>query len=152
MGYYCPDDGLTEPTICDQYNYCEAGVSEPTVCPDGTYQTTGVKGLESEDQCKPCETGLYCQDGKKNTANICEEGYFCLSGGKESNDEDFLCPTGFYCQYQTTVPTKCPESTYTLEFYFDDPTDTYVDFDEMTEDNYDILIAAGETVVKRGAA
>lgn len=91
-------------------------------------------------------------DGELDYSNICDAGYFCLSGSSASNyyvdeDDNDLCPGGFYCEYGTTVPTQCPESTYTLAFYFDDPSGVYTEYDEMTEDNCDTI-----TCTKRGAA
>lgn len=50
------------------------------------------------------------------------------------------------------MPIQCPESTYTLPFYFDDPTNTYVTFEQMTEANFDLVDDPPNNAYKRGAA
>ena len=74
-----------------------------------------MAGLEYSEQCTPCPTGYYCQNGTYDVNYKCDVGFFCRSRGKSNNDTDMLCPPGFYCeQNATSMPLKCPNGTFSL--------------------------------------
>eukprot|EP00347_Sterkiella_histriomuscorum_P024400 403331247 len=114
-GYNCDFAGIIkEPVICEATYFCRYGYQER--CLPGTYANNAMRGLEGPDQCIPCPTGYYCQNGTLDTQKqACDPGFFCLSGAKNPNDTENLCPAGFYCDsYPTLMPIKCPNGTFSL--------------------------------------
>ena len=71
MGYYCRQieysdgeiEGADAPVICPNGQYCPEGRDEGEQCPPGTYTPAQTAGLESVQQCNPCEPGKYCTGG-----------------------------------------------------------------------------------------
>jgi len=72
-GFYCPDPGTIEPTICPEGSWCPEGASVPWPCGPGRYgATTGLTDFECSGNCK---AGFWCKEGSKsNTADLCPEG------------------------------------------------------------------------------
>jgi hypothetical protein len=48
-GYYCPEEGMTKPVVCELDSYCPQGSVMPTACPDGT--ESNLVGSISEADC-----------------------------------------------------------------------------------------------------
>jgi hypothetical protein len=100
------------------------GSQPPEFCPDGTY--SDAQGLQSDEQCRPCTSGNYCEDGV--IAGDCVSGFWCYAGAgpdyQTETDDDgnlkFHCPSGHYCEADAltgsgvTLPTGCPEETFRL--------------------------------------
>jgi len=86
-GSYVPTPGSTVTQKCQPGTYSDEGADKCAPCPGGTYSFTGAS------QCTPCEQGTYSGGGR---------GY-CSS-----------CPAGHYCLEETTVPTLCPNGTFSV--------------------------------------
>ena len=97
-GYYCEDDGQTEPagdcaagfycpanhsTIvptpaefeCPVGHYCLNGSAVPTPCAVGTYQPNMRR-----DSCIDCQAGFYCQSALVPDPTPCPAYHYCPAG------------------------------------------------------------------------
>lgn len=69
----------------------------PVQCPAGSYQN-----LTSQVSCIPCPSGQICNTTIAPSA--CPSNYTCSTPGLVY--PDFVCPNGYYCDVNTTVPKK----------------------------------------------
>jgi len=119
-GFYCPG---------------QTGFYLDFPCPIGTYSGS-VTGLESENDCKPCEPGAYCPlasvepvrcpEGTYNPAPSaplqsnclpCPAGWSCPLRGMVSY-LNYTCVPGHYCPAgsNNVYAFPCPPGTFTDEF------------------------------------
>ena len=71
-GWYCQQNGLTEPEdLCLQGYYCPEGsyLPNPVICPIGLHCPTG------SDQPKSCSAGFYTNMTGRWTCDICPDGW-----------------------------------------------------------------------------
>ncbi|PRP78516.1 abc transporter family protein [Planoprotostelium fungivorum] len=107
-GNYCPESSIMKPIPCEtetHTTFCPSGSHAPQLCPDG----------------KNCYTPYSAED--------CHLGDVCLTGSPVEK----VCPKGFYCRFDFTVPRPCgplalcPEGTSkALEFLALLPTSVIV--------------------------
>ena len=139
-GFFCDAEGLSEPTgpclvghfcslhatyanpsnelfgdICSSGHYCPTQTALPIPCPHGTY--LNQTRAESEEDCLPCEPGLFCNDsGLQFPVGPCSEGFFCTAGANSSTPLDGLtgdvCPMGSFCPGGSPLPIPCPDGSY----------------------------------------
>ncbi|KAG7238706.1 hypothetical protein INR49_031222, partial [Caranx melampygus] len=90
--YYCVGGAVTStPTDEITGGPCPEGY----FCPKGTVQPV------------PCDPGTYAAVTHATQCELCEPGWYCVSGTL------YLCPAGFYCPGGTGFDLRgCPEGTY----------------------------------------
>ena len=99
-GFYCDTVGSAEPNgLCAAGHFCTIGVDTPS--PDGT-SNFGVGGV--------CPTGNYCPQASA-VPIPCEAGTYNFATGRSTCEQ---CPSGYYCEQNTTDPTSdpCPTGHY----------------------------------------
>ena len=109
MGSSSPAQGRCPPGY-----YCPEGTIQPVPCDVGTYQPN-----YGGETCLPCPMGHYCDekgiDSVLVASNICDPGYYCISGAvKPSPTDDVtgrLCYKGHYCT-GGAAELPCPAGTY----------------------------------------
>ena len=112
-GFFC-SSGNSNPTdpnnICPLGHYCPVQTATPFACPKGTY--LDYTGAISPNLCKLCPGGYYCDlEGTTSyLGNICDAGYYCLSGAENSTQN--ICEAGYYCPQQSTIQIACQPGTY----------------------------------------
>ena len=115
-GYFCLS-GASSPTpeegenanICPRGFYCTNATANPSPCPIGTY--SNITGLQSSNQCTPCDGGYYCNAVRLlQPSGMCSSGYYCPIMSSSPTQE--TCPAGFVCPEGTHVPVGCPIGTY----------------------------------------
>ena len=139
-GYYCPRQGIVQPTLkctagywcmtgsptptpvdslygtrCPNGSYCPEGTPRPINCPAGSYQP--VTGKTSSSDCLPCDPGMYCErSGLYAVTAPCNPGFFCIANATTNEPRDGIsgdiCPIGHYCTEQTSTPHKCLNGTF----------------------------------------
>lgn len=115
--------------VCPEGGWCDGRTFFP--CPPGTYNR--FNGSQSQEACKACPMGYYCQDSGTISFDtfICPAGHYCPTGTKFPNQ--FPCPAGTYnpdvnqtaraaaclpctpgnyCEAGSTQPTLCPPGYY----------------------------------------
>ena len=118
-GRYCATTGLSAFAQCPLGFYCLEGVDK-TPCPAGTYNPN--VNLDSASECYPCDPGQYCLGGTSAVSGVCDAGYVCPRGAKQSTSAvqfsfatpsaEGLCPPGYYCPAGSKAPTPCAVGTY----------------------------------------
>ena len=106
--YDIGNDALSDCKTCGQGYFCEGGLHRDACpagkytdsinaqysshckdCPNGKYsESSGISLV----QCKNCDRGYKCEEGKKT---LCEKGTY---QSEESKDYCNNCPMGFYCE------------------------------------------------------
>ena len=114
LGYFCGDNGLTEPSgscaagyfcpegqtvaqpemyVCPHGHHCPAGSAEAVRCEPGEYQDE-----IGQSSCKSCPAGFYCNNTENGVIyyqlSPCVAGYYCPIGTKYVTQ--FACPVGTY--------------------------------------------------------
>ena len=61
--------------------------------------------------------GYFCEsDGLPSVSGPCDPGSFCSLGASSKAPRDNItgniCPRGYYCPLNTSVPLPCPQGTY----------------------------------------
>ena len=115
-GHYCIDGDT--PADCPPGFYCPLGTGEIwQSCPTGTFSIATL--LSNETECTQCSGGFYCsQPNATSVTAPCDPGYYCTEGSDTATPDVGYkgtagpCPTGHYCQAQTTIPDGCPVGTY----------------------------------------
>lgn len=106
-----PDDGVN--TFCPRGKYCLNGTTNATLCPIGTVRKS--PGAASENDCQPCDPGMYCErPGLVEATGECWQGFYCPDYAKIKSKEptSYPCPRGHYCGNRTSVPMGCEPGTY----------------------------------------
>ncbi|KAG9482440.1 hypothetical protein GDO78_011238 [Eleutherodactylus coqui] len=94
-GFYCADEGLTEPSGRCLLGYWCIGRAETS------NPTDGVTG-------NVCPAGKFCENG--DISGDCQAGYFC--DVQSFRSDQTLCPPGCYCPEGTSSPVPCDTGTY----------------------------------------
>lgn len=119
---------------CDHGSYCLSGTAIPDLCPAGYYCPLGTKfdkeypcrpgtyseltGRTTQEQCKKCGLGNFCEGGGTE-ATKCPDGYY--NNLSEEASQCYKCPAGSYCKVAAGAttgiinPTPCDEGTYSEE-------------------------------------
>lgn len=74
-----------------------------------------IVGGVSEDDCMACPGGFYCKfDGLTDVTGPCSAGYYCPVNETIISPDpgEFLCPVGFFCNVQSSLPTPCPSGKF----------------------------------------
>ncbi|XP_023817540.1 zonadhesin-like isoform X2 [Oryzias latipes] len=122
-GYYCQDEGTSQPALCPVGYYCPAGLiyGVEFPCPPGTVQNQ--LGASNPEACLPCPAGMFCfQPGLSKPTGLCQAGYFCPAGSTSPNSADYqgnttmsqLCPPGHYCPSGAGYPLPCPPGSLSV--------------------------------------
>ncbi|XP_036070832.1 sushi, von Willebrand factor type A, EGF and pentraxin domain-containing protein 1-like [Oryzias melastigma] len=122
-GYYCQDDGTSQPALCPIGHYCPAGLiyGVEFPCPPGTVQNQ--LGASNSEACLSCPAGMFCaQPGLSEPTGLCQAGYFCPAGSTSPNSTEYqgnstinhLCPPGHYCPSGTGYPLPCPPGSLSM--------------------------------------
>ncbi|CAK8677709.1 unnamed protein product [Clavelina lepadiformis] len=118
-GRYCVD-GETQ-VECPQGFYCPSGTGYNWMsCPTGRYGQAG--GLESEDDCRLCDPGKYCEELNATTfTGNCDERFFCRNGSSSPNPDgsdgvNGPCSPGHYCPRGTFFEINCPAGTFSDKY------------------------------------
>ncbi|XP_028320851.1 uncharacterized protein LOC114474630 [Gouania willdenowi] len=114
-GFFCQDQGMTQPLPCGRGFYCPSGSANQHPCPSGSYGN--VSQLVEEWQCSPCDPGMYCEGvGRTAPGGLCAAGFVCVGGASDpspsGDSTGFVCPPGFFCPVGTSVPKPCPKGTF----------------------------------------
>jgi hypothetical protein len=69
------------------------------------------------ENCTSCTQGMFCDRvGLSSPTNLCEPGYYCISGAYTSAPSDGVtggpCPRGGYCAAGSYEATPCPSGSY----------------------------------------
>ena len=68
----------------------------------------------SENDCQSCTAGMFCSArGLALPDGVCEQGYYCIGGANNSQQE--ICPEGHYCPTQSPEKRPCPSGKYQNE-------------------------------------
>ena len=129
-GFYCdPAEGpVINPKPCPTGHFCPPLTSyrKSFPCKAGTYAPD--EGYATSSQCKLCTPANYCgTDGLSAVSGQCSAGHYCFKGAKMQapfqslnasgwvfdyyND---LCPKGYYCPSNTSIPKPCKAGSYSI--------------------------------------
>lgn len=104
--------------LCPEGFFCPPGTGRDwSPCPVGTF--SDVKGLKNASECQLCSGGFYC-DRTNLTApsGPCSHGFYCSFGVDTPTPSSGytgvggICPAGYKCPAQSTIPTGCEPGTY----------------------------------------
>ena len=105
-GFFCSDKETIQP--CGNNNvYCPLGSISPKNVTDGYYSIGDEEDKRYTQQI--CEAGFYCVDGVKNT---CPRGYYCPTTGLSSPIE--CGNSNLYCLEGATEPTQISTGYYSV--------------------------------------
>lgn len=112
-GYYCGNDGLSDPSgPCEPGYFCPEGSISPN---NASYICTpGHSCPEASETEIICEGGTYQPNFGQSNCTICPERFYCPFNVSNPLTEFFDCPIGFYCPQGTQTSTQfpCPPGTY----------------------------------------
>jgi len=104
--------GKDIPEVCPAGYYCPLGTKFGTQypCRPGTYSPATTTGLESQEGCKQCEFGKYCDGKTPTTPKDCNAGEY-NNFSKEAS-ECLKCPAGYKCGVGAIDPVACTPGFY----------------------------------------
>ena len=93
-GFYCVNGIELD---CTQGSFCPFGTSTPTPCTanpcsDGQYINKQCNSI-SDATCDMCQSGYFCINGIKQS---CAANHFCVAGVSNPTACKNVCPTGYY--------------------------------------------------------
>jgi hypothetical protein len=117
-GVGAPSHGVVTPKDCPAGFYCPNGTqtARQYPCPVGTYSNT--TNLESEDECRLCPEGFYCEaENITEPTGLCTPGFYCVLGASHPSPSVVTstggpCHQGTWCERGWSWPSPCPVGTY----------------------------------------
>ena len=96
-GQWCPFSKMTVTYECPAGFYCLLGSVDPTPCETGSYNPD--TGSSTEQQCRKCPRGNYCNSAGLSVPKPCPDGYNCNQEGivNPFGDDTFACAAGKTC-------------------------------------------------------
>ena len=97
-GYYCPQEGWTDPLQCMKGNYSASSATACTTCDAGRYcnQNTTTQGYMNSDLI--CPAGVECPPGMDRVPDLvqdrCRQGHYCPRG--DISRYPVACPNGTF--------------------------------------------------------
>ena len=101
-GTFQPAEQATACRLCTNASWCAEGSSAPTLCSTATYGN-GL-GLQSPEQCLPCERGYWCSAGE---AFPCGASTYNNRTGASNLNGCIACPDNSFSAVSSTSVAAC---------------------------------------------